>query len=139
MNTFLEFISPHKYGPRTHQKFVNMRMGYMYRDAGNNKLRETQVFSNKHFLSVCQVADFIVAAFIDKKWFDPDLCGIERLVFEGYDSDLDHEWHEIENISLTNDPITMDIDISDFLFNAIKVHARLVERSCKDEEFEFES
>ena len=138
MNTFLEFVSPHKYAPRTHQKFINVKVGYMYRDAGNYKLRNHQVFSNNHFLSICQVADFVLAAFIDKKWFDPELCGIEKLAFEEHDSDLDHEWHEIENVCLTNESTTLDIDIADFLFNAIKVHARLVEYSCKDDELKFD-
>lgn len=116
---------------------MNVRMDYMYRDAGNNKLRENTIFSNNHRLTLCQVADFVQAAFIKGKWFDPDSCGIERLTFERCDSDLDHEWHEIETISPTIEAVTIDIDIADFLFNAIKVHVKWVQFDCKEVEFEF--
>lgn len=139
MNSFLEFVSPHKYGNKTPQPSMNIKMEYMYRDAGNNKLRNRAIFPNNHGLSLCQVADFVLAAFIKRKWFDPDLCGIERLIFESHDSDLDHEWHEVENVSLTNDPITIDIDIADFLFNAIKAHVGWVKFDCREKEFEFEN
>lgn len=138
MNPYLEFISPHKHTPYPHEESLNLKMEYMYRDAGNNKLRGFQIFSNNHRLSICQVADFMVAAFIDKKWFDPSLCGIEKLVFDRYDSDLDHEWHEVEEVNFTNDLITMDVDIADFLFNAIKVHARPVMYSCRKNSIEFD-
>lgn len=118
---------------------MNIRVNYMYRDAGNNKLRGFAIFSNNHHLTLCQVADFVLASFIKGKWFDPELCGIERLVFERHDFDLDHEWHEIDDVRLTNDLTTVSTDIADFLFNAIKVHVKWVKFDCKEEEFDFDS
>lgn len=78
------------------------------------------------------------AAFIDKCWFDPDLCGIEKLIFERHDDELDHEWHEIESIGGTEEITTMDIDIADFLFAAMKVHVNWVKFDCRGDGFTFE-
>lgn len=137
-NQLLEFISPHKYKPAKNISCSNIRFAYMYRDAGNNKLRDVAIFTNNSQLTLCQIAKFVEAAFIKEAWFDPDLCGIERLHFEQHDSDLDHDWHQIETVSLTKETATMEIDIADFLFNAIKAHTGWVTFDCEVEEIEFE-
>lgn len=79
------------------------------------------------------------AAFIQDKYFDPDLCAIKRLSFEDFDPDLDHEWHEAESVSITEEPVTMEVDIADFLFQAIKAHTEWVKFYCYMKKIEFDS
>ena len=137
-NLLLEFVSPHRYKSANQPPSPNVKLDYLYRDAGNNKLWGEAIFTNNHHLTLCQTAKFINAAFIQDRWFDPDLCGIERFRFEEHDSDLDHDWHEINAISLTEATATMEIDIADFLFNAIKAHTGWVEFDCQETEITIE-
>lgn len=133
----MQFISPHKYKSEKAAKSGHIKFMYKYRDAGNYKLWNEIVFTNNHRLTLCQIANFMEAAFIQDIYFDPDLCGIERLAFDKHDSDLDHEWHEAESVSITEEPVTIDIDIADFLFNAIKEHTCWVEFDCYIKKIEF--
>lgn len=102
---------------------IHIKMEYMYRDTGNNKLRSNAIFRNEHQLTISQLIDFIEVAFIDGgHWFDPVRCGIPKLSFERFDEELDHSWHEVELICITDEPATQEMDISDFLLHALKVH-----------------
>lgn len=118
----------------------NVKMHYMYRDAGNYKLRDSVVFSNLSKLSIEQIVDFVSVAFIDHgQFFDPDRCHIPRLSFDHYDPDLDHEWHEVELIELTNEHATHEVDIADFLLHALKVHQRWKFESCKETKYNYQT
>ena len=100
----------------------NIRFDYFYRDAGNYKLFNSVVFSNKRGLSIEHIVKVVKISFIDKGWFDPLACGLPQLKFEKFDEELDSDWHELSKICFTDQAATMDIDISDFLITALKVH-----------------
>lgn len=96
---------------------VNIKLNYLYRDAGNYKQYHQVVFVNKHTCSIDDINQRIQSMLIDKSWFVvskwnlPDLR--DRL--SKYDSDLDHEWHEFESVTITTDAATFNIDILDFI------------------------
>ncbi|MGM9510524.1 hypothetical protein ACS5NO_22510 [Larkinella sp. GY13] len=115
-----------------------IEMEYMYRDAGNNKLRHRVVFENKNNLTIRQIRDLMQVVFIDKLWFDPDRCGVKRLNFKRFDSELDHLWHEIEWIGITTKRKTSDVDIADFLFNSLKGNQFYKLEKDELEEYAFE-
>jgi hypothetical protein len=79
----------------------NIQFDYLYRDAGNYKIFNSLIFPNQHCLSVLQLEQLMKIAFIDELYFEPIAWGIPTLSFPDFDEDLDHEWHEVEKISVT--------------------------------------
>lgn len=104
----------------------NVKFEYLYRDAGNYKNWGEVVFYNKSCLSGESITQEITSRLIDKKFFVTSALKIKDLHFATTDADLDHEWHEFHNCSLTNEPVN-DMekrDISEILkiLEFIKLH-----------------
>ena len=95
----------------------NLKLSYLYRDGGNYKNYNEVVFSNRKYLRVDEIRNFIQRHLIDEIWFYADKWGLPDLHFKeyNYDYNIDVDWHEFENIEGTNDPITDTRDIDDFL------------------------
>jgi hypothetical protein len=52
---------------------------------------------------------------IDDDFFDPKLWRVKTLYKYPYDPDLDHSWHEYENVEITKELPTSKIDIAEFI------------------------
>ena len=96
---------------------MNPQLNFLYRDAGNYKQFHHVVFENKQLYSVDDLNQRIRSKLIDGSWFIaskwnlPDLRGR----FTGFDSELDHDWHEFESITETTEVAASDLDISEFI------------------------
>lgn len=95
----------------------NIEISYLYRDAGNYKLHSSKVFSNETNLPLETIRHRVESNLIEGLYFVPEKWGIERLAFDKFDEEEDHEWHEIVSIELSNKEVDSMSDISNFLEN----------------------
>jgi len=84
----------------------NLRLSYLYRDAGNYKQRGEVILSNRGGLDVAEVRRRLFGMCIEGDYFDPIVWGIPVLFANVYDPELDHEWHELVGLEETNDGAT---------------------------------
>lgn len=94
---------------------MNIEFSYLYRDAGNFKQFGSIVFSNTNKLPLNELHSKILKALIDEMFFDPLQAHVPVLFFDDEDEELDHDWHEFENLQETsaapNDVLQRDITI----------------------------
>ena len=92
----------------------NIKFNYLYRDAGNYKLFDSVIFTNKTAMSLEFIKLSIRSKLIDGEYFIPEKWNIPRLSFGDYSPESDHDYHEFESIEETDEQSTAE-DISDFL------------------------
>ena len=93
---------------------MNIRMDYLYRDAGNYKSWGAIVVPNApEPLALDQIEASARASLIDGAWFVAAAADLPDLRGEEWDEDLDHDWHELhgfaETEALPDDPCDRDI------------------------------
>lgn len=93
----------------------NIRMHYMYRDAGNYKQFGEVVFFNAEQLSIKEIKDNYKIFSFDEIWFNPSKIKIRALQIHPYDDELDHDLHEMIDFEETND------DVNDLLKRSISL------------------
>jgi hypothetical protein len=93
----------------------NIKFEYLYRDAGNYKLYNSVIFSNKHMNNIDDIETKIRNKLIDGEFFIPEAWKIKRLGFENYDSESDHVYHEFIALTQTDKLPTEKEDIFSFL------------------------
>ena len=100
---------------------MNIKLEYLYRDAGNNKNWGEVIFTNRNNLSIKELEQEIRNKLIEREFFYAERINIPNLYFPKYDIDLDHDWHEFHSLTETVFEPTdkMRRDISEFL-NSIK-------------------
>lgn len=94
---------------------MNIKLNYLYRDAGNYKQFHCVIFSNEYGYSLEEVDNAIRNALIDETWFDATKWGLKDIRPEVLDDELDHGWHEFEGVEKVCDVIEELTDISDLL------------------------
>lgn len=94
---------------------LNIKLNFLYRDAGNYKLFGSVVFKNPKNISLDIIQSTIKQNLIDGEFFEPRKWKIPILTFPEYDDELDHDWNEIESIELTTEEATDERTISEFL------------------------
>lgn len=96
---------------------MNVKLSYLYRDAGNYKNFGEVVFWNDSNLSIPFLEESLFPNLIDGSWFVADKWQLPDLHFKEFDwnSELDHDWHEYEMMELTDDPPTMEIDVMEWM------------------------
>ncbi len=93
----------------------NISFNYLYRDAANYKNYGYVVFTNPDGLSIDNIVVFIKSKLIDSQFFDHLKFEVPSLFFEKYDREIDHDWHEFENLEITNEGQSQIISINDFI------------------------
>ena len=86
---------------------MNTRILYMYRDAGNNKVYGDVVIHGTFTESQLEWINSLLSRF-PENGFLPDKVGLPGLqenflAGSSYDSELDHDWHELEGVEVTGD------------------------------------
>jgi hypothetical protein len=81
---------------------MNVVLEYTYRDAGNNKLSNAVLFTNRNNLDIGELEARIKRALIDGQWFVAQQVGLPVLRFETADLELDHDWHEFDGLFETS-------------------------------------
>lgn len=81
----------------------DLELEYLYRDAGNNKCFGSVVFSNRASLSINEIEERLRAGFVDlDNHFEVAALGLPSLYEYPYDPELDHGWHEYDQITPTD-------------------------------------
>jgi hypothetical protein len=104
---------------------MNIKLCYLYRDAGNYKQYNEIVFTNPTRLPLEEIKQTILKNLIDGSWFIAKHWNVPDMHFKEYtwDSEIDHEWHEFDSVEATADTPAKDISIEAFL-KAIHIHAQ---------------
>ena len=92
----------------------NTRINYLYRDAHNWKTREWEVVSGQ-----VQAKD-IQPYLSEEEYFIPEQVGLRSL--NGYDVRIDHSWHEILAVELTDDEPTIELAAEELIAKFKQAH-----------------
>lgn len=87
---------------------MNIRFEYLYRDAGNNKIYNDVIVTNRRCIEVKLLKRRIRSILIDGEFFVAKKANLPKLQFSKYDEELDHDWYEL---SLLEDTVHSDNDI----------------------------
>jgi hypothetical protein len=94
---------------------MNVRLTYLYRDAGNFKNWGEVVFANPRNFSIAQVDQMIRDALDGDIYLVADHVDLSDLHFEDFKYDLDHGWHELHEVELTDATPTDERSINEFI------------------------
>ena len=96
---------------------MNIKFSYLYRDGANYKNYNDVIFSNPLAKTLVDVEQIIRANLIDETWFVAKYWNLPDMHFKeyGWDSDMDHDWHEFDSAEETQEAATQEISIEDFL------------------------
>ncbi len=101
---------------------MNIKLLYLYRDAGNYKQCGEVVYTNKNKLAVEYIRDFLRSRLIYGLWFFVSDWHLKDLHHYPFDLEIDHDYHEFDDVEETEEqPTNGDIQelISSLLSEAI--------------------
>ena len=84
---------------------MNIRLEYLYRDAGNNKKRGDVVFQNESNMDLDALRTKLDQALISGEFFVAESSYLPKIGFDSI-SDLDHDWYEFDGLSTTSDAVS---------------------------------
>ena len=93
----------------------NIKFNYLYRDGGNYKQFGYMIFGNENNIHIEEIENQIRLKLIDGDFFDPKMWRVKTLYKYPYNPELDHSWHEFEDIEITSESPTSKVDILDFI------------------------
>lgn len=96
---------------------MNIKLNYLYRDAGNYKTYGFIIFGNPNGLNTKIIENKLREHFVDADCFDPSKLNIPPLKHANskYDSELDHSWNEFESLEETDEEATDHRTINELL------------------------
>lgn len=96
----------------------NIKLNYRYRDADNYKQFGSVVFPNPIDMTVEEASSLLLPKLISGEFFVPHEWGLPRLHASPYNPTVDHEWHEFEGFEETEEEVTDEREIGEFLAKA---------------------
>ena len=93
---------------------MNIKLSYLYRDAGNHKNFGEVVFENPQSWNLETFETIIRSHLIEEQWFVAKDWELPELYFEDWDSDLDHGWHEFDKVEYTISKSNTAYSLNDF-------------------------
>jgi hypothetical protein len=96
---------------------MNIKLSYLYRDASNYKQYNQIIFGNPNQRSLEEIQTIIRSNLIDECWFIAKDWQLPDMHFKEYswDTNVDHEWHELECVEETTDAKTVRLSIDAFI------------------------
>ena len=96
---------------------MNIKFNYLYRDGSNYKQYNEVIFSNPNAINVLYIWRAIKHHLISGQWFVAKEWALPDMHFKEYlfDTRIDHDWHEFEDVEETLSNPTQDGTIDDFL------------------------
>ena len=95
----------------------NIKLSYLYRDAGNYKQFGDIIFANPETLPLYEIEKQIKEKLIDGEFFSAKEWNLPTLYAYPKDRELDHTWHEFESVDYSEEKPIMKISIQTFLNN----------------------
>lgn len=93
----------------------NIKFNYLYRDGGNYKTWNNEVFPNPQSLTLTEIDNGIRNELIGGEFFDPLKWKVKCLRHKDWIDELDHTWNEYDSVEFTDEPPTVHFSISDLL------------------------
>ena len=93
----------------------NLKFEYLYRDAGNYKQFGFVVLKNPSKIDPENATRQIRPYLIDGEFFYPEKIQVPCLEKYEFDPEMDHDWHEFDKFSLTDEKPTEAINAHNFL------------------------
>ena len=96
---------------------MNILFCYKYRDGANYKQYNEIIFSNPLKREIKEIELIITEKLIDGLWFVADSWNIPNQFFKEYmwNDEVDHNWHEFDEIKETEENVTEKNTIEDFI------------------------
>jgi len=94
---------------------MNIALEYMYRDAANYKQFSKVILSNKTALQLTEINNINNSFLIYGEYFIHQNLKLPSLHYFKYDAELDHEFHELLEIALTDSAVNSELDIIDLI------------------------
>jgi hypothetical protein len=96
---------------------VNIKFNYLYRDAANYKQFGSIVFTNASGKSSASLEAELRSVLIDSEFFEANRVDIPDLYADDWDHDIDHGWHEFDELEETQELCDdlLNRDFSEFL------------------------
>lgn len=94
---------------------MNIKMTYLYRDAGNYKHWFEVVFPNRGGISVEQLSTEIKQRLISGEYFDQSQAPLPFEYPDSFDPDMDNTWLEFHSFEEVDENAEIDQDIRDFI------------------------
>ena len=91
----------------------NIKFSYRYRDGANYKNHYHIVLNNPAGITLTEIENMVRQKLIDGTWFYADNWNLPDLHFGTWDNEIDHTWHEFDDVEFTNE--TGEVDFSHFL------------------------
>lgn len=99
----------------------NIKFSYLYRDAANYKKYNHVIFANPDDVELSKIEQLVKTKLIYGEWLYVDEWQLPDLHFGTWDNQLDHTFHEFENVEFTEEPVNMTSDLVELITSIKKV------------------
>ena len=82
---------------------MNVKLEYLYRDAGNNKKWGDVIFKNLENINIKLLNTMIRNVIIQNEFFIANKSGLPIISFQDTDRELDHDWYEYSTVENTDE------------------------------------
>ncbi len=96
---------------------MNIKMTYLYRDAGNYKHWFEVVFPNRSGISVEELTKEIKQRLISGEYFEQSQAPVPFEYPDSFDPELDHTWLEFYSFEEVDETPHIAQDIASFVFS----------------------
>ncbi len=93
----------------------NIKINYLYRDGGNYKKSNSIIFSNPQNIELSILENLVRSKLISQHWFYADQWQLPDLHFDIWNNELDHTFHEFENVEYTDEATDTGSDLASFI------------------------
>lgn len=94
---------------------MNIKLSYMYRCYGNYKNHGHVILSNPEGLTIAEIKSQLSKKLLDDTWFYASRWHLPDLHFKDYDDELDHPFHELEDVEYTDEAVTREETVVEFI------------------------
>ena len=93
----------------------NIKFNYLYRDGANYKNYNSIILANPQSISLDFLNELILSKLISETWFYVDQWKLPGLHFGTWDNEIDHTFHEFENVEYTDEAANMEFGLKEFI------------------------
>jgi len=93
----------------------NIQFNYLYRDSGNYKKYDFEIFDNPDNIELSEIESLIKSKLIWGGWFYAEEWKLPELFLSFFDFKIDPTWHEFESVEYTEEPANSSVGLDEFM------------------------